>query len=158
LSRRQEFGQLCIINTSGARAISVNQPHLVTVIGGKENSAQTNVDLLGLAIELLARFSELYKALEGFVELYEPVLQTLHDIDVGFLSPMLQVRIQISICVLALNFIQGPNISNYRLHPEALRVFASDSPAFKPSSTQTYPNSIIQSEIREYLINLSPRA
>ena len=80
--------------------MSANQPHLVAVIGGKESGAQTNVDLLGLAVDLLARFSELYKALEGFVELCEPVLQTLHDIDVGLLSPMLQVRIQfISVCV-----------------------------------------------------------
>jgi nucleolar protein 14 len=74
--------------------MSVNQPHLVTVTGGEESSAQTNVDLLGLAVDLLARFSELYKALDGFVELYEPVLQTLRDIDFDFLSPMLQVWIQ----------------------------------------------------------------
>jgi nucleolar protein 14 len=159
LSRRHEFGQLCIINTGGARSMSVNQPHLVTVIGGKENCVQTNVDLLGLALNLLARFSELYKGLEGFIELYEPVLQTLHDIDFDFLSPMLQVRIQfISVCVPALNSIQGPDNSSYRLYPETLRVFASDSPAFKPSSTQAYPNSIVQSEIREHLLKLSPRA
>jgi nucleolar protein 14 len=159
LSRRHEIGQLCIINTGGARTMSVNQPHLVTVMDGKESSTQTNVDLLGLAVDLLARFSEPYKALEGFVELYEPVLETLHNIDVGFLSPMLQVRIQfISVCVPALNSIQGPNISNYRLHPEALRGFAPDSSALKPSSTQTYPNSIVHSEIREHLLNLSPRA
>ena len=159
LSRRHELGQLCIIDTRGARTMSVNQPHLVTVIGDKENSAQTNVDLLGLAVDLLARFSELYKALEGFVELYEPVLQTLHDIDIDSLSPMLQVRIQfISVCVPALNSIQGPNISSYRLHPEALTVLASDSPAFEPSSTQTYPNSIVHSEVREDLLKLSPRA
>lgn len=93
LSRRHEFGRMCIINTGGARKMSVNQPHLVTVIGGEENGAQTNVDLLGLAVGLLARFSEPYKALDGFIELYEPVLQTLRDIDVDFLSPMLQVRI-----------------------------------------------------------------
>ena len=136
LSRRHHIGQLCILNTGQTRTMTVNQPHLVTVIGGKESNAQTNVDLLGLAVDLLARFSEPCKALEGFVELYEPVLHTLHDIDIDFLSPMLQVRIQfISVCVRALNYIQGPNIPSCRLHPEALRVFASDSPASKPSST-----------------------
>jgi nucleolar protein 14 len=159
LSRRHEFGQLCIINTGKAGTMSVNHPHLVTIIGGRESSAQTNVDLLGLAVDLLARFSESYKALDGFIELYEPVLQTLHDIDFDFTSPMLQVRIQfIFVCIPALNSIQGPNISNHRLHPETLRVFASGSPASKPSSTQTHPNSIVQSEIREHLLNLSPRA
>jgi nucleolar protein 14 len=76
------------------KTLSVNRPHLVAVIGGKEGSAQTNVDLLGLAVDLMARFSELSKTLEGFVELYEPILQTLRDIDSHVLSPMLQVRIQ----------------------------------------------------------------
>jgi len=93
LSRRHEFGQLCIINTGRARTLSVNRPHLVAVISGRESSAQTNVNLLGLAVDLLAQFSEMYKSLEGFVELYEPVLQTLLDIDIDVLSPMLQVRI-----------------------------------------------------------------
>lgn len=159
LSRRHEFVQLCIINTGGARTMPVNQPHLVTVISGKESGVQTNVDFLGLAVDLLARFSEIYKALDGFVELYEPVLQTLHDIDVDFLNPIFQVRIQsISVCAPALNSIQGPNISNYRLHPETLRVFASESPASKPSSTQTNPNPIVQSKIRELLLELSPCA
>jgi len=97
LSRRHGFVQLCIINSNGAKTMSVNKPHLLIVIGGKESSAQTNVDLLGLAVDLLARFSELYKALEGFVELYEPVLQTLYEIDIDFLSPMLQVRVQSSL-------------------------------------------------------------
>ncbi|KAH9999986.1 nucleolar protein 14 [Russula vinacea] len=93
LSRRHDFGQLCIINVDKARTLSVNRPHLVTVIGGKGSSAQTNADLLGLAVDLLARFSEPCKALEGFVELYEPILQTLRDIDTHVLCPMLQDRI-----------------------------------------------------------------
>jgi nucleolar protein 14 len=147
-SRRHEFGQLCVINMDKARTLSVNRPHLVTVIGGKGSSAQTNVDLLGLAVDLLARFSEPCKALEGFVELYEPILQTLRDIDTHVLSPVLQVRIQfIFICIPAPNSIQGSNISNHRLHPEARRVLASGSTASKPSSTQTYPNSILYSEV-----------
>lgn len=94
LSRRHEFGQLCIINMGKARTLSVNRPDLVAVIDGKGSRAQTNVDLLGLAIDLLARFSQPYKSLEGFVELYEPVLQMLRDIDSHGLNPMLQVRIQ----------------------------------------------------------------
>jgi nucleolar protein 14 len=148
LSRRHDFGQLCVINVDKARTLSINRPHLVAVIGGKGSSAQTNVDLLGLAVDLLARFSEPCKALEGFVELYEPILQTLRDVDTHVLSPMLQVRIQfISVYIPAPNSIRGPNISNYRLHPEAHRVLTSSSTASKPSSAQTYPNSVIHSEV-----------
>ncbi|KAJ7849826.1 nucleolar protein 14 [Mycena olivaceomarginata] len=33
--------------------------------------------LLGLAVDLLGRFADMYKGLEGFIELYEPVLEIL---------------------------------------------------------------------------------
>ena len=93
VSHRHNFGQLCILDV-GATALSVNQPNLVAIIDKKRISAQTNVDLLGLAVDLLARFSQSYKALEGFVELYEPVLRMLRDADSDVLSPTLRVRLR----------------------------------------------------------------
>jgi len=88
---RHNFGPLCVLNDK-ARTIPVNRPDLVSVISDKGNNLQANVDLLGLAVDLLARFSELYKALEGFVELYEPALQILCDVDSDVLCPVLQGR------------------------------------------------------------------
>jgi len=86
-------GPLCVLSDVEARTISVNRPDLVSVISDKGNKIQTNVDLLGLAVDLLTRFAESYKALEGFVELYEPVLQILRDVDSDVLCPMLQDQI-----------------------------------------------------------------
>ncbi|KAI0005125.1 Nop14-like protein [Russula compacta] len=93
LSQRHNFVQLCVLNTREASTLTVNRPHLVAILGGKGADIQTNADLLGLAVDLLARFSELYRALEGFVELYEPVLQVLRDVDTDVLCPVLQDRI-----------------------------------------------------------------
>lgn len=108
---RHNFGPLCVLNdTATARMISMNRPDLVSVISDKGNKVQTNVDLLGLAVDLLAQFAELYKALEGFVELYEPVLQILCDVDSDVLCPVLQVSPRfISVCILIDNSIKEPN-------------------------------------------------
>jgi nucleolar protein 14 len=89
---RRHDERLCVIDNGEAAELSVNRPDLVTLIDGNEQiSAQANVDLLGLAIDLLAQFSEAYKALDGFVELYSPVLEVLNGANSDVLCPMLQV-------------------------------------------------------------------
>jgi hypothetical protein len=126
----------------------VNRPCLVAIINDKSTSMETNVDLLGLAIDLLAQFSESCKALEGFVELYEPVLQLLRDVDSDALVPELQVRLRVaSIFISAPNPIQGSNISDHGCYPETRKVRAPSSPGSAPPGTQTYPDSIIHSEV-----------
>jgi nucleolar protein 14 len=91
--RHNNFGRLCVLDMGNARTLTANRPNLVAVIGDKRISVQTNVDLLGLAVDLLVRFSQSYKALGGFIELYEPVLQLFRDVDSDVLSPMLRVRL-----------------------------------------------------------------
>lgn len=90
--QRHNSGRLCVLDMGNGGTLTASRPNLVAVIGDKQISAQTNVDLLGLAVDLLARFSQSYKALEGFIELYQPVLQVLRDVDSDVLSPALRVR------------------------------------------------------------------
>ncbi|KAI9447922.1 nucleolar protein 14 [Lactarius indigo] len=85
--------RLCAIDKGEGAKLTVNRPDLVTVIGDEQISAQVNVDLLSLAIDLLARFSESYKALDGFIELYSPVLEVLSGANFDVLCPTLQDRI-----------------------------------------------------------------
>jgi nucleolar protein 14 len=147
-SQRYHTGQLCVIGNDGTKILSVNRPDLVAVISDKRVSAQTNVDLLGLTVDLLARFSELCKALDGFVELYEPILEVLGDIDSDALCPSLQVRLKFYSHVIPNSLsLQEPNISNLRYHPEALKVLAPGSRASTPPSTQAHPHSLICSEV-----------
>ncbi|KAF8272106.1 nucleolar protein 14 [Lactarius quietus] len=80
--------------------LSVNRPDLVTLIGDEQISAQANVDLLGLALDLLAQFSEAYKALDGFVELFSPVLEVLNGANPDVLCPTLRDRITKTISMI----------------------------------------------------------
>ena len=148
VSQRHNFGRLCLLDTGKARTLSVSRPNLVAIISDKRINAQTNVDLLGLAVDLLARFSQFHKTLEGFIELYEPVLQMLRDVDSDVLCPLLRVRLPIHFrCSAVTNSIQGSNISDHRHHSEADRVLTPGPPAFMPPSTQTYTNSIVHPEV-----------
>jgi nucleolar protein 14 len=145
-SQRHHIKQLCVIRKGEAKTVSVNRPDLVAVVNDKRVSAQTNVDLLGLTVDLLARFAELSKALDGFVELYGPVLQILSDIDFDVLCPSLQVRLKFYPHAFP-NSLQEPNISDFRLHPEAPEVLPPGAPSSTPPSTQAYPHSLVHPEV-----------
>ena len=69
----------------------MNRPDLVALISHEQINAQANVDLLSLAIDLVTQFSEAYKSLDGFVELYSPVLEVLNGANSDVLCPTLQV-------------------------------------------------------------------
>ncbi|KAJ7055008.1 nucleolar protein 14 [Mycena amicta] len=49
---------------------------LAVLLLGAEN-AEAKAQLLLLAVDILGRFAEMYKPLDGFVELYEPILEIL---------------------------------------------------------------------------------
>lgn len=50
-------------------------------MGADDGDEQAKADLLALALALLRRFAELYKALDGFVELYGPALELLEHVE-----------------------------------------------------------------------------
>ncbi|KAI0307057.1 nucleolar protein 14 [Multifurca ochricompacta] len=92
-SVRLSIEQLCVLGKGKGETLLVNRPDFVAVISGGRPSAQANIDLLGLAVDLLKQFSELCKTLDGFVELYSPVLLVLGGVDSDVLCPTLQDRI-----------------------------------------------------------------
>jgi nucleolar protein 14 len=97
-SRHHE--RLCVIDNGEAAELLVNRPDIVTLIGHEQISAQANVDLLSLAVDLLAQFSEAYRALDGFAELYSPVLEVLNGANSDVLCPALQVMPIVYPCFL----------------------------------------------------------
>ncbi|KAI0268141.1 Nop14-like protein [Gloeopeniophorella convolvens] len=92
-SLRHNAERLCVIDKGRAKKLSVNPPDLASSLGEEPGSVQAHVDLLGLSIDLLERFSESCKVLDGFIELYGPVLQVLESIETNNLCPALQDRI-----------------------------------------------------------------
>ncbi|KAJ7639482.1 nucleolar protein 14 [Roridomyces roridus] len=50
---------------------------LVSVLAAEEATEEGKAQLLGVAVDLLGRFADMYKGLDGFVELFEPLLEVL---------------------------------------------------------------------------------
>lgn len=78
---------------SGKKATDMtpNLPQLSQLLSGVGFSERDKVDLLGLTMDLLGRFADMYKGLDGFIELYEPLVELLSGVESGRLPPVLSV-------------------------------------------------------------------
>ncbi|PCH40939.1 Nop14-like protein [Wolfiporia cocos MD-104 SS10] len=81
------------INAKKAKKLTLNKPDLVALITGVAHDDRSKVDLLGLAIELLSRYADMYKSLDGFIELYQPIAELLDGIKPKGLSAELAERV-----------------------------------------------------------------
>jgi nucleolar protein 14 len=61
------------------------KPALFTILNGNADE-QAKVGLLALSVGLLGRFSEMYEPLDGFIEIYGPVLDVLEQVQAHKLS------------------------------------------------------------------------
>ena len=85
---------LCLplaIDIKKSRNFDVHTPNLPRLLTDDHYTEQDKVDLLSLAFRLLDRFSEMYKSLDGFIELYEPVLEILTKLEITKLSKGVRV-------------------------------------------------------------------
>ena len=69
----------------------VQKPNLFGLLAASNLNEQSKVDLLGSALNLLGQFADMYKALDGFIELYEPILAILGNIQSKYLPVGLMV-------------------------------------------------------------------
>jgi nucleolar protein 14 len=70
--------------------LQAGKPALFTILNG-DAGEQAKVDLLALSVDLLGRFAEMYKPLDGFIEIYGPVLDVLKQVQAHKLSSDFQV-------------------------------------------------------------------
>lgn len=89
---KSEHSAALSMDTKKAKQLSVAQPDLSRILAGGSSDEQSKVNLLSLALDLLGRFAEMYKDLDAFVELYDPILQVLENIKAKKLCDGLQVR------------------------------------------------------------------
>jgi nucleolar protein 14 len=85
---------LCLplaIDIKKSRNFDFHTPNLPRLLTDDHYTEQDKVDLLSLAFRLLDRFSEMYKSLDGFIELYEPVLEILTKLEITKLSKGVRV-------------------------------------------------------------------
>lgn len=116
--------------------LALQKPNLCGILRGDEVDEQSKVNLLGLTFDMIGRFSEMYKGLEGFLELCQPINSLLSILDSGKLPKALQVR------SILLNYLPPLTMScsdsHYvppRYHGSTFEVLSSStSPSYTASS------------------------
>ncbi|KAI0080858.1 Nop14-like protein [Panus rudis PR-1116 ss-1] len=68
------------IDSKKSKKLSVAKPDLSRLLSGQEEDEQSKVDLLGVTLDLLRQSADMYKSLDGFIELYEPVAEVLRGV------------------------------------------------------------------------------
>lgn len=81
------------LDTKKAKQLTVGSPDLPQILAGASSDEQSKLNLLSLALDLLCRFAEMYKDLDAFVELYDPILQVLENVKAKKLCDDLQVSL-----------------------------------------------------------------
>ncbi|KAG6335951.1 hypothetical protein ID866_3140 [Astraeus odoratus] len=89
---RSDFCSHLEIDPKAAKKLTFHKPNLEQLLNGSVTQ-QSKIDAFGLALELLDRFAGLYKALDGFIELYDPILLILSNLECGKLSEDVQSRL-----------------------------------------------------------------
>lgn len=77
--------------TKKAKKLSPGKPDFSKCLSDVELGEQEKVDLLALALELLGRFADMYKGLEGFIELYTPVQEIFGSVKTSSIPSDLSV-------------------------------------------------------------------
>jgi len=78
-----EHCRITRLDANYLKDLSIEKPNFVEVllIGDDDNAnAQAKINLLSLTFDLIGRFAELYKSLDGFIELFGPILAILDSI------------------------------------------------------------------------------
>ncbi|KAK0499598.1 nucleolar protein 14 [Armillaria luteobubalina] len=91
---RSELSGSFTVQHSTGSPLSQKVDLLEVLVAGSANE-ETKFGLLSVALDLVARFAEMYKGLEGFVELYEPISTILkHILKQPGLSEALETRLK----------------------------------------------------------------
>lgn len=70
------------ITASKVKDLTTGKPDLFQLLGEGPFDEQAKLNLLGGALDLLGRFAEMYKSLDAFTELYEPIEEILASVNI----------------------------------------------------------------------------
>ncbi|THH27646.1 hypothetical protein EUX98_g6552 [Antrodiella citrinella] len=80
-----------------ATGLAIDKPDIARYFGDTPLAdEQGKVNLAGLTLDLLCRFADLYKGLDGFIELYQPLHDLLSEVTPKGLSKDLLVKVESS--------------------------------------------------------------
>ncbi|KAF9462063.1 nucleolar protein 14 [Collybia nuda] len=78
---------------------------LAALLSSDQPTEQAKTDALGLTLELIGKYAEMYKGVDGFIELYEPILDILQNVHKKHLIDAHQIRID-ALCDTVGRFIK----------------------------------------------------
>ncbi|KAF8214185.1 nucleolar protein 14 [Mycena galopus ATCC 62051] len=91
---RSELCRGLALDAKKAKKIkTIAKADLVALITAEAPTEDGKAQLLGLAVDLLGRFADTYKGLEGFIELFEPILEVLLHVREQLGAGSLQTRL-----------------------------------------------------------------
>ncbi|KAF8622061.1 hypothetical protein AX15_007212 [Amanita polypyramis BW_CC] len=79
---RSELCQKLVISMEPGEVTNPRRADLPKLLAMQEWTEQAKVDLLTLSLDLLGRYADLYKGLDGFIDLYEPILKIVRNINI----------------------------------------------------------------------------
>ncbi|KAF8231400.1 Nop14-like protein [Tricholoma matsutake] len=97
---RSERCRLLTVSNKKRNVPVVRKADLGTLLSTGQSTEQAKTDLLGLSFDLLGRYAEMYKGLDGFIELYQPITEVLQHIDQKHIIDGLQTRLNTLIDML----------------------------------------------------------
>ncbi|KAI0700625.1 Nop14-like protein [Cytidiella melzeri] len=71
---------LAIISGKATKRMCIRKPDLTRLLAEGTMDEQAKVDLLGLTLELMNQYADLYKGFQGFVELFEPATALMDSV------------------------------------------------------------------------------
>jgi nucleolar protein 14 len=80
------------MNAKARKSLVAQKADMTRLMTSDDADEQAKADLLSLAFNLLGQYADLYKALDGFIELYEPALSLLENIEAKSLCEAHKVR------------------------------------------------------------------
>ncbi|TFY55351.1 hypothetical protein EVJ58_g8307 [Rhodofomes roseus] len=91
--------------------LTLESPSLSQLLSGGDHSEQDKANLFGLTLDLIGRFADMYKGLDGFIELYEPISDLLAGVKLNGLPSAFSSHKPIPIPTFVPKFEQSS--SNY---------------------------------------------
>lgn len=81
------------IRPKKAGVLEPKGPSLFDILSCDEKGEQEKIDLIYVALELLGRYADMYKPLDGFIEIFGPILSILQNLTTKRLSSVFQEHI-----------------------------------------------------------------
>lgn len=82
------------LDSKARKRLVTRKPDLNTLLSAEADDEQAKADLLSLTFELLGKFADMYKGVEGFIESFEPILTIVEHIEVKKLPDAHKVDIR----------------------------------------------------------------